>query len=114
MTDQAITFREAAAWLRCSESDINTYLQTGCLRRFGSGHAGDPGRISLDSVVILGESLPAERGVFTIPHTPAALERTASSPRAGGSATPENRVGRGAKRPLIVERRPLRALARGG
>jgi len=112
MNDQAMTSREAAAWLRCSESEINNYLQAGRLYQFGSVHSGDRVLISLNSVVILGESLPAERGVFTIQHTPAELDRKVSSARAGVGAVPENRLGSGAKRPLIVERRPIRSLAR--
>jgi hypothetical protein len=112
MNDQAMTSREAAAWLRCSESKINNDLQAGRLCRFGSAPSEDKVLISLNSVVILGESLPAEHGVFTIQHTPAELDRAASSTRAGVSATPESRWGNRAKRPVIVERRPIRSLAR--
>jgi hypothetical protein len=64
MKDQALTPWQAAAWLCCSETEVQTHLDAGRRNRFGSAYSEDPVRISLNAVVILGESLPTERGVF--------------------------------------------------
>jgi hypothetical protein len=101
--DQALTPRQAAAWLCCSETEVQTHLDAGRRNRFGSAYSEDPVRISLNAVVILGESLPTERGVFNIREKPVEFERKpfSSCPRA--SARPGSEF----KRPLIVECRPV-------
>jgi len=66
MRDIAITIEQAAHWLNCSAAKIKEYLAAGLLRNF-EGRSGDAAKvISLNSTVILAESLPVEAGIFQI------------------------------------------------
>jgi hypothetical protein len=107
MRDIAITLEQAAHWLNCGIAQVKEYLTAGRLRAF-EGKSGDAAKvISLNSTVILAESLPPEAGIFQI-----AEKRdydSAPRPRPTGSMGRE-------RAPLevvrssgpIVERRPLR------
>ena len=105
MRDIAITLEQAAHWLNCSTAKIKEYLAAGRLRAF-EGKSGDAAKvISLNSTVILAESLPVEAGIFQITekrdYDSGPRPRTLST----GRERPPLEVVRSGP---IVERRPLR------
>jgi hypothetical protein len=109
MRDIAITIEQAAHWLNCGVAKIKEYLAAGLLRNF-EGRSGDAAKvISLNSTVILAESLPVEIGIFQIAekrgdYDLAPRPRTLST----GRERPPLEVVRSGP---IVERRPLRPFA---
>jgi hypothetical protein len=108
MRDIAITVEQAAHWLNCNAAKIKEYLASGLLRNF-EGRSGDAAKvISLNSTVILAESLPVEAGIFQIAekrdYDSAPRPRTLST----GRERPPLEVVRNGP---IVERRPLRPFA---
>lgn len=108
MRDASLTIAEAAAWLRCSETDVREHLRTG--RLCPNPHDPRDGRVSLNAVVVLAESLPAEHRIFEVREPAARIEPSSSGPRTAFPA----RSGHGQDhRPgLIVERRPTRSFTR--
>jgi hypothetical protein len=109
MRDIAITIEQAAHWLNCGVAKIKEYLAAGLLRNF-EGRSGDAAKvISLNSTVILAESLPVEIGIFQIAekrgdYDSAPRPRTLST----GRERPPLEVVRSGP---IVERRPLPPIA---
>lgn len=108
MRDQPLTLTEAAKWLGSTADEVSGYLADGRLRPFA---AGADGLVSLNSVVVLAESLPVERGVFRVRDMPSydsAPPRPAGGGYAGGPGGGFNKP-----RPApVVERRPLRPSSR--
>lgn len=104
MRDQPLSLSEAAKWLGCTVEEVSAYVADGRIRPFSGG--ADAEQLSLNSVVVLAESLPAERGVFRVRDMPSydsAPPRTSSGGYAGGPG------GFNKPRPApVVERRPLR------
>lgn len=110
MRDQPLTISETARWLRCSEDEVQGHLEAGQLDPYEDTAAGDAVLVSLNSVVVLAESLPAERGVFQIREPVPGMDdyagpRSSSGPRTSGAPS-------ATRPPLIVERRPSRPLTR--
>ncbi len=110
MRDQPLSISEAAKWLGCTSEEVSGYVSDGRLKPFQG--AADSGQVSLNSVVVLAESLPAERGVFRVRDMPSydsAPPRPSSGGYGGGPGGGFNKP-----RPApIVERRPLRPPSRG-
>lgn len=108
MRDQPLSLTEAAKWLGCTVEEIGDYLTDGRLRSY----AGADGQVSLNSVVVLAESLPAERGVFRVRDMPS-YDSAPPRPSSGGYGSGP---GGGFNKPRpapVVERRPLRPPPRG-
>ena len=122
MKDQGLTMADAASWLRCTEAAIQEHLDAGRLARYvpprATEAAGGKVLVSLNSVVVLGESLPADLGIFEIRDRPASADRgygsggygagggssgDRSAPFVRGNVRDGLRSGQGP----IVERRPL-------
>lgn len=112
MRDQPLTIAEAARWLRCSDEEVRGYVESGQLRPFAGAAPGAEPVVSLNSVVILAESLPAEQGVFQVRDMPASLDRPSSDRPPHGGPRPSGNFG-GPRPGLIVERRPSRSIPRG-
>lgn len=107
MRDQALTAQQAADWLNSTPEDVTSLLASGRLKPVAGAPETGASRISLNSVVILAESLPAEVGIFRIGEPPSSLgESGASRSRPGGFGRPPNEGPR--RPPVIVERRPSR------
>lgn len=104
MRDQPLTIAEAASWLNCSEQDVQEHMRAGRLRPFRPD--SDDGRLSLNAVVVLAESLPVERRVFEVRESSARLDGPVSGPR---SPHPGRSGGHDQRPALIVERRPTRS-----
>lgn len=105
MRDQPLTISETARWLRCSEDEVEDHLSAGRLDIYPGADTDDTTLVSLNSVVVLAESLPAERGVFQIREPVPGLDdyagpRSSAGPRGPASTRP----------PLIIERRPSRPM----
>jgi hypothetical protein len=105
MQDLPITIDQAAHWLNCTPAQVQALLAAGRLSGY-SGRLATPAKpISLNSTVVLAESLPVTVGVFSV------AEARDSD---GGSRPRQPMAPRG--RPVevtrsngpIVERRPLR------
>jgi len=99
MRDQALTVEQAARWLECTEEEVQTFLAAGRLRSFGE----DSGTVSLNSIVVLAESLPVEQGVFRV------REMSMAGGDGGGyGGKPHGSSSRpqGERSGFIVERRP--------
>ena len=114
MRDQPLSISEAAKWLGCTAEEISGYVADGRLKPFQG--AADSGQVSLNSVVVLAESLPAERGVFRVRDMPSydsAPPRTSSGGYGGGGgssrgsdfgqSSPSNDTGGGYSRDLDDE-----------
>ena len=110
MRDQPLSISEAAKWLGCTSEEVSGYVSDGRLKPFQG--AADSGQVSLNSVVVLAESLPAERGVFRVRDMPSydsAPPRPSSGGYGGGPGGGFN-----TPRPApIGARRPLRPPPRG-
>ena len=85
MRDQPLTTAEAASWLKCTEDEVQEHLRTGRLRLFQPGpqQAATDGRLSLNAVIVLAESLPDERRIFEVREPVARTESGSSGPRSG-------------------------------
>ncbi len=108
MRDQSLSLTEAIKWLGCSTEEIGDYLANGLLKTFQGGDAADP-QLSLNSVVILAESLPVERGIFRV------RDSLPSDSTASRSTVPSYPGPNSFSKPRstpIVERRPLRTFPR--
>lgn len=101
MRDQPLTAEQAARWLECSVEEVAAFLAEGRLRAYGAVEAD---AISLNSIVVLAESLPVERGVFRVREMGMAGDAPAGGyapkPHAGPARPQGERSG------FIVERRP--------
>lgn len=101
MRDQPLTAEQAARWLECSVEDVAAFLAEGRLRAYGAAEAD---AISLNSIVVLAESLPVERGVFRVREMAMGGEGAsggyASKPPHTGAPRPQGERGG-----FIVERR---------
>ncbi|MBP2314672.1 helix-turn-helix domain-containing protein [Azospirillum soli] len=105
MRDLPLTMAEAAAWLRCSEAEVQELLNAGRLRPFQPG--GQDGRLSLNAVVVLAESLPTDRRIFEVREAAARPEHGHAAP--GARSPYPTRPGGHDQRPaVIVERRTTR------
>ena len=105
MRDYPLTIAEAAVWLKCSEDEVQEHLSAGRLRPYAQD--AQSGRLSLNAVVILAESLPSERRIFEVREPAARPEHSSSS---SGARSPYPARSGGSDRPgLIVERRPTRS-----
>jgi hypothetical protein len=102
MRDQPLTAEQAARWLECTVEEVQAFLAEGRLRVIGAAEAD---AISLNSIVVLAESLPVERGVFRVRET-----TMASDSSSGGGYAPRPQTGaprpQGDRGGFIVERRP--------
>lgn len=111
MRDQPLSLAEAAKWLGCTAEEVNGYIADGLLKPYQGPGASDLPLVSLNSVVILAESLPAERGVFRVRDMPS---YDSAPPRPAGGGYGGAPGGFNKPRPApIVERRPLRPPPRG-
>ncbi|HSK41167.1 MAG TPA: hypothetical protein VK943_15480 [Arenibaculum sp.] len=107
MRDQALTAQQAADWLNSTPEEVTALLASGRLKSVAGAPGTEPNRISLNSVVVLAESLPAELGIFRIGEPPSSLgESGAPRSRPGGFGRPSSEGPR--RPPVIVERRPSR------
>lgn len=99
MRDQPLTMEQAARWLDCSADEVRTFLESGRLRPFGA--PGDGDAVSLNSVVVLAESLPVDRGIFRVRDLP-------GGDHGGSGYSPRPQAGRsqGERPSFVVERRP--------
>lgn len=108
MRDHSLTIAEAAAWLKCSEAEVQEHLRAGRLRPYQQ----DPqnGGVSLNAVVVLAESLPPDHRIFEVREPAARSEHPSSDMRgpypARSGGGPDQRPG------LIVERRSPRPFSR--
>lgn len=106
MRDQPLTAEQAARWLECSVEEVLALLASGHLRPYNTVGVPDADSVSLNSVVVLAESLPVERGVFRVREAsmgmdgPGAGGGYASKPHAAGPRPQGERAG------FVVERRP--------
>ncbi len=103
MRDQSLSIAEAAAWLKCSEAEVEEHVQAGRLRAERLEPKID--RISLNTVVVLAESLPVERRIFEVREAAGRIE--SSEPRGHYPSRPTG--GMDQRPPVIVERRPTRS-----
>jgi len=111
MRDQPLSLAEAAKWLGCTAEEVGSYVAAGQLKPFQGAGGADAAQVSLNSVVVLAESLPAERGVFRVRDMPS---YDSPPPRPAGSGYGGPGGGFNKPRPApIVERRPLRPPSRG-
>ncbi|HYH40038.1 MAG TPA: hypothetical protein VD860_17590 [Azospirillum sp.] len=108
MRDQPLSLTEAAKWLGCTVEEVSGYVADGRLKPFAG--AAD-GQVSLNSVVVLAESLPAERGVFRVRDMPS-YDSAPPRPSTGGYGGGPGGFNKPRPAP-IVERRPLRPPPRG-
>jgi hypothetical protein len=109
MRDLAITIAQAAHWLNCNDAEVQAHLTAGRLRPY-SGRPSDPDKpISLNSTVILAESLPLSVGVFDIGERRESDMAPRSRPTLVGRDRPAPEIVRSRPGP-IVERRPLRPI----
>jgi len=108
MRDQPVSTAEAARWLLCTEDEVQAHLQAGRLQPFRG--PGAEGKLSLNSVIVLAESLPEEKRIFELRPFSASLDgppsgpRSSSGPRTGSGGLYGNRPA------PIVERRPIRPI----
>ncbi|HYG87932.1 MAG TPA: hypothetical protein VD978_16875 [Azospirillum sp.] len=110
MRDQPLSLAEAAKWLGCTAEEVNGYIADGLLKPFQGASAAESPQVSLNSVVVLAESLPVERGVFRVRDIPS-YDSAPPRPASSGYGGPG---GFNKPRPApIVERRPLRPPSRG-
>ena len=101
MRDLSITIDQAAKWLNCSTEQVEGYLSAGRLLPF-TGAAGGSPLVSLNSVVVLAEALPAEAGIFRIRESSGM-----GGPDMGFSPRPHSGPP-GGRPPVVVERKPTR------
>lgn len=108
MRDLPVSTAEAARWLLCTEDEVQAHLQAGRLLPFRG--PGAEGKLSLNSVIVLAESLPEEKRIFELRPFSASLDSPPSGPRSSSGP----RTGSGGlygNRPApIVERRPIRPI----
>lgn len=102
MRDQPLSLEQAARWLDCPPDDVREFLSSGRLRPYGVA-AADTEAISLNSVVVLAESLPAERGIFRVRDMPGSGDHGGSG---GYSPRPQGGRPQGERPGFVVERRP--------
>jgi hypothetical protein len=111
MRDLAITIAQAAHWLNCTDAEVQSHLTAGRLRPF-TGRPADPAKpISLNSTVILAESLPLSAGVFDIADKREPDMAPRSRPTLVTRDRPAADMTRSTRPGPIVERRPLRPFA---
>ncbi|AWJ85672.1 hypothetical protein TSH58p_19110 (plasmid) [Azospirillum sp. TSH58] len=103
MRDQSLSIAEAAAWLKCSEAEVEELVQAGRLRADRMEPAID--RISLNTVIVLAESLPVERRIFEVREAAGRIESSES--RGHYPSRPSG--GMDQRPPVVVERRPSRS-----
>lgn len=101
MRDQPLTAEQAARWLDCSAEEVRSFVEAGKLRPYGGAAEGEIELLSLNSVVVLAESLPPDRGIFRVRDMPG------GDHGGGGGYAPRPQGGRGqGERPgFVVERR---------
>jgi hypothetical protein len=112
MKDIAITIDLAARWLNCPPSTVEEYMATGRLKPFQGKDAGRDAPISLNSVVILAESLPVENRIFHV--SEGAGDRGGDRPRPSGPRPGYDRGAQEQRPPVIVERRTPRVILNRG
>lgn len=102
MRDQPLTIEQAARWLDCPADDVRALVRSGRLRLHSGAPEGELEPVSLNSVVVLAESLPADRGIFRVREIPG------GDHGGSGGYTPRPQGGRpqGERPGFIVERRP--------
>jgi hypothetical protein len=102
MRDQPLTAEQAARWLECSVEEVQAFVAEGHLKAYGTS---DADAISLNSTVVLAESLPVERGVFRVREM--AMAGDGGAPGGYGSKPPHAGPPRpqGERGGFVVERR---------
>jgi hypothetical protein len=97
MRDQPLTAEQAARWLECSVEDIQAFVAAGHLKLYAAADGGSD-LISLNSVVVLAETLPVERGIFSV-------RETSFGGDSGYSPKPQGPRPTGERQGFVVERR---------
>jgi len=104
MKDQPLTAEQTARWLECAVDELPALVAAGLLKPFGAEGTPEAEMFSLNAVVMLAESLPAERGIFRIRETGMAGADGGSAPGGPKSYSSAPRP-HGERSGFVVERR---------
>jgi len=105
MKDQPLTAEQTARWLECAVDDLPALVAAGLLKPFGAEGSPEAEMFSLNAVVMLAESLPAERGIFRIRETGMAGADGGGSPTGGPKSYSSAPRPHGERSGFVVERR---------